>query len=139
MTISSYKIMLNELIELTVPLLVSAVLMSIVMILNIKILSEANSSNLYILGMYLPVQYFVISIIESFRSAAFGCSTIMTNENNISEQIFTLGLFCVAVLLTCLGLFILLGVKINFSKDFMRFTAEMLLASTFYASFSVCN
>jgi len=145
----------KKIISLAWPIALTNVVSLIAVLVNTKIVANISSHYLYILSLYLPLNYFVISLFESLKVPATTIAAIAHGEKKyhlINEKLWLL----YGVVFVCLAIPIIL--VISFPKltaflfsitntdvlfEFQRFSIWMLVAAfgltLFYISLSLYN
>ena len=140
-----------ELLKLAVPISLANIVGIIAILLNTKIVGDISSYNLYLLTLFMPFNFWVVSLFESFRVPATSVATYAYSRgefNLIGSQI------------GCLLFISLIGILIPFSvaiispnavssllsihnahdlNQFSLFTAYMLPASYLLSAFFIVS
>ena len=133
---------LKNIAKYAVPTTVSTFATIFSVLINLKILGTINANYLYILALYIPLNYYLISLYESFRASAIAISSIaqgVEDKEFLSSNIAILSLFVLFIFLIS-GLFFLfsqhavvglLHVNVIERFVFIQFSFYMILISIF--------
>lgn len=134
--------------KLAIPIALTNALGLIAMLINIKILGSLSSHYFYLLSLYLPLNFWVISLFESLKVPSTALTASVYHDGD-KQQIFPLLLFLFVI--TIIGLLIpallllcfprlftsLLSVASFSASSFIIFAVTMLFASILMACFFI--
>lgn len=116
-----------KILKLAIPISLSNIIGVISVLVNTKILGDVSSYNLYILTLFMPLNFWVISLFESFRVPATSVSAHAYSRGRldlIGSQIGCL------LLMTMIGIIIPL-IIVMFSQDAVSYVLSIHSASDF--------
>lgn len=139
---------IKSLLNLVWPIALANIIAMISLLINLKLISEASSKNLYIITLFLPLNFWIIALFESLRIPATNISAYAFYNNKtylIGPQLFSLllvNLFGIMIPLCCCLFFKtvmsnLLGISIHDFYSYNKFFVYMLLSSIFWSTFYI--
>ena len=135
-------ILLKDIAKYAVPSMVSTFTIVFSLLINMRILGSIDVNYLYILALYLPINYYLISLYESFRASSIAVSSISKSVEDkyfITNNIFILIFFIFITFFISSILFVLcqkiivrlLHVYSFYQIIFIHFGFCMILVSSF--------
>lgn len=143
---ANLKLIKNN-IALAIPILISSIAVMGSAIINARIVGYANPNNWYLLGLYLPVNYLVLGLLESGRVCSIrAINSSSEHKINLSRTLqltVLFGLIFLLLSLATLGFYELkiniFNVKARLFESFSLFVALYLLSYAIVSANSIFN
>jgi len=141
---------INNILELAVPIGISSMLGVLAILINTAILGKTGQYNLYLLALFLPVNYFQIAIFEAFRAPALALSSL--HRQSQDQEIFKnkiISLLIIASICILAGALLfeftqnslvkIFNIPSIMTQEFIIFTRDMLLTGIFICANYILN
>jgi Na+-driven multidrug efflux pump len=147
-SISAYLCTIEKILALALPMSGATIITLIAVLINCHILGAKNSWNLYLLALYIPVNYYLISIYEMIKSCVIVMSsriTLLDEKTKNLSSILTLMITSIILLLISGVVFYFLWrynspLKGNIdNENYCYFVLSMMGSSVFVCCFNIVN
>lgn len=131
------KLKIIGILKIAIPAMISSLSGLIAILICTRLLGQADAMNYYLLAVFLPINYVMLAIYESIRSASLTLSTVDAYQgkmDGVSINIVSLVIALLIVFGVFLGLFlcfgkglgVLIGVISTQQQVFIIFSSAML-------------
>ncbi len=125
---------IKKIMALATPLVVANFILVTLILVNTSILGNSNPHYFYYLALYMPINYVMLAIYESFRTSSMGitqlCQAKQLNlASHLKSMIVISGLIIFTLLIVCLGIIAIKIIFTQFNPLFYTFVAFSILSS----------
>jgi Na+-driven multidrug efflux pump len=137
---------LIKIIKLALPIAAANLASLLTVLINIKILASASSNNLYLLSLFMPLNFWIIALGECLRVAAYKLASTHCYSATFQAQLNSLllvgllGILIPLLIINCIPELLIKTFAISSSADiklFKNFVNCMFLSGIFQVFFSL--